>query len=63
LKYVMKSPWLGQTLWESLTSEQRQAVLMAYEDSENETNLIPLSEIKRRFLKEDNLNENKSEII
>lgn len=30
------------SVWDSLTDEQRQGVLDAYEESENEENLIPL---------------------
>jgi hypothetical protein len=37
------------SLWNSLTSEQQQQVLEAYEESEDESNLIPLSVIRSKF--------------
>lgn len=39
----------ANSLWATLTSEQQQGVLDAYEESEDETNLIPLSVIKSKF--------------
>jgi len=36
-------------LWDSLTSEQQRGVLEAYDESENERNLISLLEIKAKF--------------
>jgi hypothetical protein len=39
----------GNSLWESLSAEQQDGVLAAYEESEDESNLIPLSEIKSKF--------------
>lgn len=39
------------SLWESLTSEQQKGVLLAYEESDVEANLIPLSAIKAKYLK------------
>ncbi len=39
------------SLWESLTSEQQKGVLLAYEESEDEANLIPLPAIKAKYLK------------
>jgi hypothetical protein len=39
------------SLWASLSSEQQKGVLIAYEESEDDTNLISLSEIKSKFLK------------
>ena len=32
------------SVWDSLTEEQRQGVLDAYEESENDENLIPLAD-------------------
>ncbi len=37
------------SLWNSLTSDQQQQVLEAYEESEDESNLIPLSVIRSKF--------------
>ncbi|MGY3213169.1 hypothetical protein [Mucilaginibacter sp. HD30] len=37
------------SLWTSLSSDQQQQVLEAYEESEDESNLIPLSVIRSRF--------------
>ena len=37
------------SLWNSLTPEQQQDVLIAYEESEDESNLVPLSVIKSKF--------------
>jgi hypothetical protein len=34
-------------MWKSLTEEQRKEVLSAYEESEDETNLIDWEEVKR----------------
>ncbi len=39
------------SLWASLTSEQQKGVLLAYEESDVEANLIPLSAIKAKYLK------------
>ncbi|MGZ3943532.1 MAG: hypothetical protein ACXVJB_01250 [Mucilaginibacter sp.] len=39
----------GNSLWESLSTEQQQGVLTAYEESEEEANLVPLSEIRSKF--------------
>jgi hypothetical protein len=39
----------GNSLWESLSAEQQQGVLAAYEESEDEANLVPLSAIKSKF--------------
>jgi len=39
----------GNSLWSSLTPEQQQDVLTAYEESEDESNLVPLSVIKSKF--------------
>ena len=39
----------GSSLWNSLTPEQQQDVLIAYEESEDESNLVSLSEIKSKF--------------
>lgn len=36
-------------LWDSLTEEQRREVLDAYEESEDENNLIPHSEVIREY--------------
>lgn len=38
------------SLWTSLTPKQQNEILQAYEESENESNLIPLSAIKSKFL-------------
>jgi hypothetical protein len=38
-------------LWESLTEEQKLSPLSAYEESEDDKNLDPLSEIKIKFLR------------
>ena len=37
------------SLWESLNAEQQQGVLTAFEESEDEANLVPLSEIRSKF--------------
>lgn len=37
------------SLWNSLTSDQQQQVLEAYEKSDDESNLIPLSAIRSKF--------------
>lgn len=34
-------------MWKSLTEEQRKEVLLAYEESENEKNLIDWEEVKK----------------
>ncbi|MEJ1242317.1 hypothetical protein WBG78_29480 [Chryseolinea sp. T2] len=34
-------------IWEKLTDEQREEVLLAYEESENEENLIDWEEVKK----------------
>ncbi len=34
-------------IWEKLTDEQREEVLLAYEESENEKNLIDWEEVKK----------------
>jgi len=36
-------------LWNSLSSQEKQEVLEAYEDSENEDNLIPHAQVLRKF--------------
>jgi hypothetical protein len=38
------------SLWSSLTLKQQEEVLLAYEESEDETNLISLSSIKSKFI-------------
>jgi len=37
-------------LWNSLTTEQQIQVLKAYEESEDESTLIPLSTIRSKYL-------------
>jgi len=37
------------SLWNSLSSDQQRQVLEAYEESEDESNLIPLSVIRSKF--------------
>ena len=37
------------SLWNSLTADQQQQVLDAYEKSDDESNLIPLSAIRSKF--------------
>jgi phage shock protein A len=37
------------SLWNSLTTEQQKGVLEAYEESEDESSLIPLSVIQAKF--------------
>lgn len=37
--------------WLSLTEEQREGVLKAYEESEDEENLIPLEDIIAKYAK------------
>ncbi|MBC7400894.1 MAG: hypothetical protein H7289_13210 [Mucilaginibacter sp.] len=37
------------SLWKSLTEEQQQGVLIAYEESKDKANRIPLSVIKSKF--------------
>jgi TRAP-type C4-dicarboxylate transport system substrate-binding protein len=37
------------SLWQSLTEEQRQGVLEAYDESKDKANRIPLSAIKSKF--------------
>jgi hypothetical protein len=37
------------SLWRSLSAEQQQDVLTAYEESEDEVNWIPFSEIKAKY--------------
>ena len=39
----------GNSLWSSLTPEQQQGVITAYEESEDDSNLVPLSAIKSKF--------------
>ena len=39
----------GNSLWQSLTEEQQQGVLLAFEESEDESNLIPYEEIKAKY--------------
>jgi len=39
------------SLWASLIPEQQKDVLIAYEESEDETNLVSLSAIKSKFLR------------
>ena len=39
----------GNSLWDSLSPEQQHDVLVAYEESEDEANLVPLSEIKLKY--------------
>ncbi len=39
----------GNSLWDSLSPEQQHDVLVAYEESEDEANLVPLSEIKSKY--------------
>jgi hypothetical protein len=46
---ISRSIHSENSLWQSLTKEQQQGVLIAYEESEDETNLIPLSVIKSKF--------------
>jgi len=36
-------------IWKSLSKEQQQKVLIAYEESEDESNLVSLSSIKSKF--------------
>ena len=40
---------LENSMWESLSVTQQQALLEAYEDSENEDNLIPFSQIIEKY--------------
>jgi TRAP-type C4-dicarboxylate transport system substrate-binding protein len=40
---------LENSIWESLSATQQQALLEAYEDSENENNLIPFSQIIEKY--------------
>jgi hypothetical protein len=35
--------------WEKLTEEQREEVLLAYEESENDENLIDWEEVKKKY--------------
>ena len=35
--------------WNSLTDEERAGILLAYEESEDESNLIPLSQIILKY--------------
>ena len=37
------------SLWQSLSAEQQQDILIAYEESEDEANLVPLSAIKSKY--------------
>ncbi|MGF7080003.1 hypothetical protein [Mucilaginibacter sp. UYCu711] len=37
------------SLWQSLTKEQKQAVLLAYDESDDEANLVSLSSIKSKY--------------
>ena len=37
------------SMWQSLSASQQKALLEAYEDSENEDNLIPFSQIKEKY--------------
>ncbi|WP_156088756.1 hypothetical protein [Mucilaginibacter pedocola] len=39
----------GNPLWDSLTPEQQLGVLDAYEESEDDKNLISLDEIKEKY--------------
>ncbi|HWD87670.1 MAG TPA: hypothetical protein VG367_06050 [Mucilaginibacter sp.] len=39
----------NNSLWATLTLEQQKGVLEAYEESEDEDNLVPLSVIKSKF--------------
>jgi hypothetical protein len=41
----------GNSLWATLTPEQQKEVLAAYEESEDENNLVPLSVIKSKSIK------------
>ncbi|MGC3945540.1 MAG: hypothetical protein QM762_13655 [Chryseolinea sp.] len=36
-------------IWEKLTDDQREEVLLAYEESENEENLIDWEEVKKKM--------------
>lgn len=40
------------SIWRSLTKEQQAQVLEAYEDSEDDANLISLSDVKARYKNE-----------
>ena len=46
---ISRSVNSGNSLWQSLSIQQQQEVLIAYEESEDEANLIPLSAIKSKF--------------
>ncbi|MES2426633.1 MAG: hypothetical protein V4560_06645 [Bacteroidota bacterium] len=46
---ISRSVTSEHTLWQSLSKEQQQEVLIAYEESENDANLVSLSAIKSKF--------------
>jgi hypothetical protein len=46
---ISRSVTSENSLWKSLSKEQQQEVLIAYEESEDESNLISLSAIKSKF--------------
>lgn len=46
---ISRSVISENSLWKSLNKEQQQEVLIAYEESEDESNLISLSAIKSKF--------------
>lgn len=39
----------GGSLWQSLTEEQKQQVLLAFEESEDEDNLVSFEEIQAKY--------------
>jgi len=39
----------GGSLWQSLTEEQKKEVLLAYEESENDENLIPFETVVKKL--------------
>jgi hypothetical protein len=49
LKRLVKSPVSG--IWDRLTDEQKQEVLLSFEESDDENNLIDNGEVMKRYEK------------
>lgn len=49
LKMLVKSPVSG--IWDRLTDEQKQEVLLSFEESDDENNLIDNGEVMKRYEK------------
>jgi hypothetical protein len=46
---INRSITSDSSLWQSLSKEQQQEVLIAYEESDDESNLVSLSAIRSKF--------------